>query len=162
MSSIAGRDWRARLDRILPLLQTADMAEGLAWCAREEAVFAKDPYSFSKRCVTAFTLREAQHHAQRSTRINAVSPGGIDTPLTPQFNALMGPEHAEWMNRLTGRAAQPDEIAETVQWLLAGPCRWVNGVDLPVDKGYTAGLDSGWIDIAQSPAMLQARARRAG
>lgn len=153
VSSVAGRDWRARLDRIAPLLDTRDMAEGLAWCEREVASYGKDPYTFSKRCVTAFTLREAAVHARTSTRINCVSPGGIHTQLTPDFEALMGKAQADWSNEHTERAAVPDEIAEGVAWLLTGPCRWVNGVDLPVDKGYTAGLDSGWIDFAQSPVM---------
>ena len=159
VSSIAGRDWRARYDRILPLLDTADFAEGLAWCEREVAAYRNDPYTFSKRCVTAFSLREAQAHALTSTRINCISPGGITTPLTPQFDALMGKAHAEWINAQTGRAAQPDEIAEPIAWLMLGPCRWVNGVDLPVDKGFTAGAESGWIDFSRSPAML---ARAAG
>lgn len=153
VSSVAGRDWRVRLDRITPLLETQDMAEGLAWCEREVASYGRDPYTFSKRCVTAFTLREAARHARTGTRINCVSPGGIHTQLTPAFEALMGKAQADWSNEHTGRAAVPDEIAEGVEWLLTGPCRWVNGVDLPVDKGYTAGLDSGWIDFTQSPVM---------
>jgi hypothetical protein len=43
--------------------------------------------------------------------------------------------------------------------LLCQPCRWLNGVDLPVDKGYTAGLDAGWIDFRESPVMVARRAR---
>ena len=60
--------------------------------------------------MTAFTLQEAQRHAGRSTRINCVSPGGIDTPLTPQFEALMGKAQSDWTNAQTGRAATPDEM----------------------------------------------------
>ena len=157
VSSIAGRDWKGRLDRIQPLLATRSMAEGLAWCESNREGFARDPYTFSKRCVTAFTLLEAQRHAGQSTRINCISPGGIDTPLTPQFEALMGKAQSDWTNAQTGRAATPDEIAEAIQMLLFGP-RWVNGVDLPVDDGYSAGLDSGWIDFRTSPVM---RARAA-
>lgn len=158
VSSIAGRDWKGRLDRIQPLLATRSMAEGLAWCESNRDGFARDPYTFSKRCVTAFTLQEAQRHAGQSTRINCVSPGGIDTPLTPQFEALMGKAQSDWTNAQTGRAATPDEIAEAIQMLLFGP-RWVNGVDLPVDDGYSAGIDSGWIDFRNSPVM-QARAAK--
>ena len=159
VSSIAGRDWKSRLDRIQPLLATHSMAEGLAWCEANREGFARDPYTFSKRCVTAFTLQEAQRHAGKSTRINCVSPGGIDTPLTPQFEALMGKAQSDWTNAQTGRAATPDEIAEAIEMLLFSP-RWVNGVDLPVDDGYSAGIDTGWIDFQTSPVLLARAAKQ--
>ena len=160
VSSIAGRDWRNRYDRIVPLLETPSMSAGLSWCKENNAAFAKDPYSFSKRCVTAWTLREAQNHVHRSTRILCVSPGGIDTPLSPQFEALMGAEQTAWSRSQVGRPAQPDEIAQVIDLLLTQACSWLNGVDIPIDRGYCAGLDSGWIDFAQSPVMVAARARR--
>lgn len=160
VSSIAGRDWRARLDRILPLLDTASMANGLAWCRAQTDAFARDPYSFSKRCVTAFSLREAREHVHRSTRILCVSPGGIDTPLSPQFEALMGSEQTAWSRAQVGRPAVPDEIAQVIEMLLCQPCGWLNGVDIPVDRGYCAGLESGWIDFSQSPVMQAMRERK--
>lgn len=160
VSSIAGRDWRARLDRLMPLLDTASMAQGLAWCQAQADTFARDPYSFSKRCVTAFSLREAREHVHRTTRILCVSPGGIDTPLSPQFEALMGSEQTAWSRGQIGRPAVPDEIAQVIETLLCQPCGWLNGVDIPVDRGYCAGLESGWIDFSQSPVMQAARARQ--
>ncbi|MCX7273411.1 MAG: SDR family oxidoreductase [Burkholderiales bacterium] len=160
VSSIAGRDWRARLDRLMPLLDTASMAQGLAWCQAQADTFARDPYSFSKRCVTAFSLREAREHVHRTTRILCVSPGGIDTPLSPQFEALMGSEQTAWSRGQIGRPAVPDEIAQVIETLLCQPCGWLNGVDIPVDRGYCAGLESGWIDFSQSPVMQAARERK--
>ena len=71
----------------------------------------------------------------------------------------MGKAHSDWTKAQTGRAAQAGDIAEVVDLLLTGTCGWLNGVDVPVDGGYTAGLESGWIDFAESPAM-QARAKR--
>lgn len=157
VSSIAGRDWRARYDRLQPLLATESMADGLAWCAAHPEAFARDPYSFAKRCVTAWSLREAQQHVRRSTRILCVSPGGIETPLSAQFEALMGSEQTAWSRSQVGPSASPDAIAEVIDTLLCQPCGWLNGVDIPVDRGYCAGLESGWIDFSQSPVM---RARR--
>jgi NAD(P)-dependent dehydrogenase (short-subunit alcohol dehydrogenase family) len=160
VSSIAGRDWLRRLDRIAPLLDTGSMAEGLAWCEANRAAFARDPYSFSKRCVTAWSLREARHHVHRGTRVLCVSPGGIDTPLSPQFEALMGSEQTAWSRSQVGRSATPDEIAAAIEALLGPGCAWINGVDIPVDRGYSAGLEAGWIDFSQSPAAIAARASR--
>ena len=144
----------------MPLLDTASMAQGLAWCQAQADTFARDPYSFSKRCVTAFSLREAREHVHRTTRILCVSPGGIDTPLSPQFEALMGSEQTAWSRGQIGRPAVPDEIAQVIETLLCQPCGWLNGVDIPVDRGYCAGLESGWIDFSQSPVMQAARERK--
>lgn len=160
VSSIAGRDWQRRLERIAPLLDTGSMADGLAWCQANRSAFARDPYSFSKRCVTAWSLRVARHHVHRGTRVLCVSPGGIDTPLSPQFEALMGSEQTAWSRSQIGRSATPDEIAAVIEVLLGPGCAWLNGVDIPVDRGYSAGLEAGWIDFAQSPAAIAARQSR--
>ena len=92
---------------------------------------------------------------RRGFTINCVSPGPIETPLYPQFESLMGKAHSEWMKTQTGRIANADDIAEVVDLLQTGDCGWLNGVDIPVDGGYTAGLESGWVDFSQSPIMLQ-------
>lgn len=160
VSSVAGRDWRARYERLLPLLQTPDYAAGLAWCRENRERLARDPYTFSKRAVTAYTLLAAQRALQLGVRINCVSPGPVETPLYPQFESLMGKAQSDWTKAQTGRAASPDDIAEVLETLLVRPCRWLNGVDLPVDGGYSAGIEAGWIDFAASPVMRQRRRDR--
>ena len=81
VSSVAGRDWQAKYERLLPLLNTNSFAEGLAWCRENSDTLARDPYTFSKRLVTAHTLRAAQHGVQQGFTISCVSPGPIETPL---------------------------------------------------------------------------------
>jgi NAD(P)-dependent dehydrogenase (short-subunit alcohol dehydrogenase family) len=161
VSSIAGRDWQRRYAALLPLLETGSMADGLAWCEAHAEIIGKDPYSFAKRCVTAWTLRSAQAAVRSGVRINCVSPGVIDTPLYPEFESIMGIEHSRWMIAQAGRAATPDDIAEVLDWLLTGAHGWLNGVDIPIDGGYTAGVESGWIDFDGSPLMQRVRAARA-
>ena len=117
---------------------------------------ARDPYTYSKRLVTAHTLRAAETACQNQYTINCVSPGPIETPLYPQFESLMGKAQSDWMKAQAGRAASAEDIAEVIDMLLTAQCGWLNGVDLPVDGGYTAGMDSGWVDFAASPIM-QAR-----
>ena len=153
VSSVAGREWRAKLDRLQPLLDTASFSEGLDWCRTNRDALARDPYTFSKRTVTAYTLLAAQAGLRDGYTINCVSPGPIETPLYPQFESLMGKAHSEWMQAQTGRAATANDIAEVIDLLLTGTCGWLNGVDLPVDGGYTAGMESGWIDFSASPIM---------
>ena len=109
----------------------------------------------SKRLATALTLRTAQDGIENGYTVNSVSPGPIATPLYPQFESLMGAEQSDWLIAQTKRAAQPEDIAEVVDLLLTGECGWLNGVDIPVDGGYTAGMESSWIDFSQSPIMRQ-------
>ena len=153
VSSIAGRDWRAKYERLQPLLKTATFAEGLDWCRANRDIIARDPYTFSKRLVTAYTSRTAQHGLANGYTVNCVSPGPIETPLYPQFEALMGKAQSDWSKAQTGRAASASDVAEVIGLLLLNRCGWLNGVDIPVDGGYTAGIDSGWIDFSQSPIM---------
>jgi NAD(P)-dependent dehydrogenase (short-subunit alcohol dehydrogenase family) len=155
VSSIAGRDWQAKYQRIMPLLETGSMADGLAWCEANREYLARDPYTFSKRCVSAYTLRTAQTALAQGLRINCVSPGVIDTPLYPEFEALMSKPQSDWMIDQAGRSATPDDIAEVIDLLCTAACGWLNGVDIPVDGGYSAGIESGWIDFNQSPLMSE-------
>lgn len=160
VSSIAGRDWQAKVERLLPLLATASFESGLAWCQDNQDALSRDPYTFSKRMVTAYTLRAAERGMQDGFRVNCVSPGPIETPLYPQFESLMGKAQSDWSKAQTRRAASANDIAEVVDMLLTAECSWLNGVDIPVDGGYSAGLAAGWIDFSQSPVMQKRRQTR--
>ena len=156
VSSIAGRDWQSRVQWLLPLLETNSFAEGMNWCQEHPEGLGRDPYTFSKRLVTAYTLRAAQGGVRKDYRINCVSPGPIDTPLYPEFESIMGKAQSDWSRAQAG-TAEPNDIAEVVELLLTGDCGWLNGADIPVDGGYWAGIESGWIDFAASPAMMARR-----
>ena len=162
VSSIAGWDWQNRVDRVAPLLASQGFVDGRAWCEAHSQLLARDPYTFSKRCVSAWVASKAQEFRQTGVRYNTVSPGGIDTPLFPQFEELMGTEHSNWEVAQVGRRATPEDIAQALDMLLTSEVAWLNGADVPVDGGYTAGLASGWIDFSESPAMQAVRARKEG
>jgi NAD(P)-dependent dehydrogenase (short-subunit alcohol dehydrogenase family) len=160
VASTAGREWRRRASVIEPLLDTADFATGLAWARENTALWDKDPYTFSKQCVVAWTYRAVALALPHGVRVNCVNPGGTDTRLTENFTAQIGAEQVAWMNaHLGGRTAQPDDIAAVIGFFAIGDCAWLNGVEIPVDGGLSAGLIGGWIDMSQSPAMLARAAR---
>lgn len=151
VSSSAGRQWARRRHVVEPMVDTDGFETGLAWAMENEGRWAKDPYTFSKQCVTLWTLKTARRGATGAFRINAVSPGGVDTQLTPSFRSQMGEDYTDWLRVFTERSARPDEIAEPVVWLALGPARWVNGADLMVDRGLEAGMLSGWVDLDDAP-----------
>lgn len=158
VASTAGRDWMRRAAVINALLDTPDFAAGIVWCRENAALWEKDPYTFSKQCVVAWTYRAAGLGLKHGVRVNSVSPGGTATRLTESFTAQIGEEQVAWMNQQIGRPAEPDDIARIIEFVAAGDCGWLNGTDIVVDGGLTAGILGGWIDMTQSPA---ARARAA-
>ena len=81
------RGWERRRDVVEGLVLTADYAAGLEWASENESRWSKDPYTFSKQCVTLWTKLAAQRGAQGDLRVNSVSPGGVETQLSPSFNA---------------------------------------------------------------------------
>ena len=154
VASTAAQGWQRRASVIDQLLDTPDFATGLEWCRANGGLWEKDPYTFSKQWVVAWTYRAAGLARPFSLRVNAVSPGGTDTRLTENFTAQIGAEQVAWMNSQIGRSALPDDIAKVIEFVAIGDCGWLNGVDIVVDGGMTAGRLGGWIDFSQSPAMM--------
>ena len=92
-------------------------------------------YVASKHGVIGLTKAGALQYASQGIRINAVCPGGIETPM---MDALPSEER----ERITsmhpiGRLATPDEIAEAVVWLCSDRAAYLCGSVLTVDGGYT-------------------------
>jgi len=104
-------------------------------------------YSTSKAAVSmlARTAAKECRAGKLPIRINVVSPAGAKTPLwraMPFFQELIrqhGSEDAAFAAMETaggGRFAEPEEIAETVLFLVSDAASHVTGVELPVDGGY--------------------------
>ena len=151
VASIAGFTWQYRKKEIREFLETEDVAAGLNWWRTNAADLNVDPYSFSKECVVLLTMQQAGMAIGRGVRVNSVSPGPIETPILPDFKKQAGAGQIEWLISKTGRAAQPADIAEVICLLLTDTCRWVNGRDIVVDGGYSAGVTAGWIDASDAP-----------
>lgn len=146
IASMAGRFWERHLDRVDALDAAADAVAGAALADAYERG-GPAAYVLSKEWVCAYTQRLAGRLLERRIRVNSVSPGPVVTPLLPYFVQDAGPGALEFLNEQIGRPAQPDDIAQAVAWLLVGESGWVNGVDLPVDGGMSAGLRTGWVAL---------------
>lgn len=158
IASLAGMAWKRHVDRIAELDAAADFAAGIE-VAQAYDRGGPNAYVLSKEWVVSYTKQLAGRLLDRGIRVNSVSPGPVNTPLFPYFETDAGAEQMAWMNEQVGRVGTPDDEAEVVSWLLAGDCGWVNGIDLPVDGGLSAGMTVGWADTRQSPASV---ARRSG
>jgi NAD(P)-dependent dehydrogenase (short-subunit alcohol dehydrogenase family) len=80
--------------------------------------------------------------AEEGIRVNALCPGLVDTRMLRSF-AAAGPDPDGALRRLRseqplGRLAEPSECAAAVAFLASEEARFITGVALPVDGGFTA------------------------
>ena len=98
-------------------------------------------YAAAKAGLTQFAKSLAQELAPDGVRVNTVSPGGVDTAM---FRRSVPEDQREsWAASIPlGRAADPDELADAVIWLLTR-ATYVTAHDLVVDGGVASkmGMD---------------------
>jgi NAD(P)-dependent dehydrogenase (short-subunit alcohol dehydrogenase family) len=90
--------------------------------------------------VIGLTKTAALEYAKQGIRVNAVLPGGIETPMLNRFTGGPG---TDFFNQLAGmhpvgRLGRPEEIAEAVLWLCSDKSSFVTGLSLTADGGWTA------------------------
>lgn len=87
-------------------------------------------YAATKGAIDTFTFGLAQEVAQQGIRVNAVSPGVIDTEI-------QAPGRIEQMLPQIPfrRAGTADEVAEAILWLLSDAASYVSGAVLAVSGG---------------------------
>jgi NAD(P)-dependent dehydrogenase (short-subunit alcohol dehydrogenase family) len=108
------------------IVNTASVA-GLKGTAEQSA------YNTSKHGVIGLTRCLALEFGHRGVRVNAVCPGGIDTPM---LERAYSPERiASYAARQMGRLGTPEEVARVVVWLCSDAASFVTGAALPVDGG---------------------------
>jgi NAD(P)-dependent dehydrogenase (short-subunit alcohol dehydrogenase family) len=97
-------------------------------------------YVAAKHGVIGLTKAAAVEYSAQGVRINAVSPGYVDTPMVARTGVMNDPQIRTMIERMhpIGRIGQPEEIAEAVVWLCEPSASFVTGQTLQVDGGYVA------------------------
>lgn len=100
-------------------------------------------YCASKGAIIQMTRAMALDHGADGITVNAVCPGGVDTPMLAAEAKLLGmtPDEARahWSACSPNkRIATAQDIANAVLFLASDSARHINGVALPVDGGNIA------------------------
>ncbi|WP_312707825.1 SDR family NAD(P)-dependent oxidoreductase [Stenotrophomonas sp.] len=88
-------------------------------------------YAASKAALVGATRAASKELATKGIRVNAVSPGFIDTDMT---RAMPGTAHAKRVASIgMGRAGTPEEVAELVAFLLESRSAYITGQVIGID-----------------------------
>ena len=105
--------------------------------------FGNPAYSAAKAGLLSLTRSIAVEYGPKGVRANMVSPGTIRTNA-PSWTARLKRDPkvfdklARWYP--VGRVGRPTDIAAAVAFLAADEAAFVNGTNLVVDGGLTAGM----------------------
>jgi NAD(P)-dependent dehydrogenase (short-subunit alcohol dehydrogenase family) len=126
--------------KALPLMPEGGSIILNASMVASKGLLANSVYSATKAAVRSFARTWTTDLKSRRIRVNAVSPGSIDTP---GLNDLLASSEVGEQRRKAiasavplGRFGTPDEIATAVVFLASDDASYVTGTELFVDGGF--------------------------
>lgn len=132
LASLAGLGWADAAESIRAS-EKLDFADVPAFC-KAHGIEGARSYFFSKEALIVWTMQNRWTWRDRGIRMNAVSPGPVDTPILKDFLQTLGPRAEEDM-RTMDRPGTPADIAPVVAFLLSEASAWIRGTNVPTDGG---------------------------
>lgn len=139
LASLAGIGWEGEVPKI-KAAATLSHAEVPVFCAAN-GINPDNSYFFSKQALIAWTHENRWTWRDRGIRVNAVSPGPVDTPILGDFLETLGERAAEDA-RIMDRPGRPTDIAPVVAFLLSDGSGWLRGVNIATDGGMRAHIEA--------------------
>jgi len=103
-----------------------------------------DGYCASKHAIVGLGRTWAHWLAPHNIRVNSVHPAGANTPMVINeavaklFASAPASSGADVGNLLDVQLIEAVDVSNAIAWLVSDEARYVTGVALPVDAGYTA------------------------
>jgi NAD(P)-dependent dehydrogenase (short-subunit alcohol dehydrogenase family) len=129
------------VQKALPLLADGGSIVFTASWFDEVGVAGTSAVSASKAALRNFARTLASELINRNIRVNAVSPGVIETPLFGKLG--LGEADAQQLAQIllqqipAKRFGKPEEVATAVAFLASDDASYITGVELAVDGGRT-------------------------
>ena len=125
--------------KALPLLRDGSAIILIGSIITTRAIAGYSAYAASKAAIRSFARQWMLDLAKRRIRVNAISPGPIDTPGLDSL-AETEEQRRQFKAQLAGRVplgrlGEADEVAKAAVFLASDDASFVNGVELFVDGG---------------------------
>jgi NAD(P)-dependent dehydrogenase (short-subunit alcohol dehydrogenase family) len=128
------------VQKALPLLPDGASIILNASIVGSKGLATNSVYSATKAAIRSFARTWTTDLKDRHIRVNAVSPGSIDTRGLSDLLASSeaGEQRRKMISQMTplGRVGTPDEIAKAVVFLASDDSSYVTGIELFVDGGF--------------------------
>lgn len=127
------------VQKALPLIPEGGSIILNASVVSQKGIAAASVYSATKAAVRSFARTWTTDLKDRGIRVNAISPGPIETPIFDGFGESEK-DRDDLKKQFAsivplGRMGQPDEIAKAASFLASNDSSYVAGVELFVDGG---------------------------
>jgi NAD(P)-dependent dehydrogenase (short-subunit alcohol dehydrogenase family) len=128
------------VQKALPLMPDGASIILNASVVASKGLSSNSVYSATKAAIRSFARTWTTDLKDRRIRVNAVSPGTIDTPGLSGLlaSAEAGEQRKKMITSAVplGRFGAPDEIAKAVVFLASGDSSYITGTELFVDGGF--------------------------
>jgi NAD(P)-dependent dehydrogenase (short-subunit alcohol dehydrogenase family) len=126
------------VQKALPIFQDGGSIILMASVGSSKGSAELSVYHAAKAAVRSFARSWSLNLNQRYIRVNAISPGPIDTPFV---NRVLNDQQTEKFLKKSvnstsiGRMGRPDEVAKVVSFLASNDSSYITGIELFVDGG---------------------------
>lgn len=98
----------------------------------------KTAYCSSKAAILGLVKAAALELSNRRIRVNAISPGVVETPMTAKLFDQIGPEGKEKILSMHPLGfGKVQDIIPLIEFLLSENSKWITGQNFKVDGGYS-------------------------
>jgi NAD(P)-dependent dehydrogenase (short-subunit alcohol dehydrogenase family) len=128
------------VQKALPLMPDGAAIVLNASIVGSKGLASNSVYSATKAAVRSFARTWTTDLKARGIRVNAISPGSIDTPGFGELigSSETGQQRLKMLSTVVpmGRLGKPEEIAKAVVFLASDDASFITGVELFVDGGF--------------------------